>query len=204
MEINVLPLGHIGSNCYMISTEKAAVVIDCGFESDAVNAFLKENSQKECMILLTHGHFDHIGGAESLRKETDTKIAIGALDAALLEDTELNLSDRFHAHLLPFKADILLNDGDVITVGDLTFKVIHTPGHTKGSVCFLCENYLFSGDTLFDASIGRTDFPGGDFETIKSSIKKLYNLSDDTIVLSGHGNRTTILKEKLHNPFIRG
>ena len=204
MEINVLPLGHIGSNCYMISTEKAAVVIDCGFESDAVNAFLRENSQKERMILLTHGHFDHIGGAESLRKETNTKIAIGTLDANALEDTELNLSDRFHAHLSPFKADILLNDGDVITVGDLTFKVIHTPGHTKGSVCFLCENYLFSGDTLFDASIGRTDFPGGDFETIKSSIKKLYNLSDDTIVLSGHGNRTTILKEKLHNPFIRG
>ncbi len=204
MKINVLPLGHIGANCYMIYTEKSAVIIDCGFKSDAVTVFLKENGYKERMILLTHGHFDHIGGAESLREETDTKIAVGALDSALLEDTNSNLSDRFHAHLTPFKADILLNDGDVITVGDLTFKVIHTPGHTVGSVCFLCENVLFSGDTLFDGSIGRTDFPGGDFETIKSSIKKLYELDDDIIVLSGHGNRTTIKKEKQHNPYVRG
>lgn len=205
MEINVLSLGYIQSNCYLLSTEKAAVVIDPGFNSFEVTNFLKNAKDKERLILLTHGHFDHIGGAEALRKDTDTKIAIGKLDNFALSDTHFNLSDIFHAKLTPFSADILLQDNDEISIGDLNFKVIHTPGHTVGGVCYLLDNILFSGDTLFCKSIGRTDFPAGSYNTLENSIKNLYNtLPQDTIILAGHGESTTIGQEKLGNPYIRG
>lgn len=204
MDIKVLPLGHIKSNCYLISTEKSAIVIDPGFNSLKVTEFLKTNCDKERLILLTHSHFDHIGGAYNLRNNTNTKIAIGEKDNGGLSDTYINLSNKFHAGLLPFSADILLKDSEEYTVGDISFKVIHTPGHTVGSVCFLFENILFSGDTLFCESIGRTDFYGGNFNELERSIKKLYLLDDNTIVLSGHGEKTSILHEKINNPFIRG
>lgn len=204
MEIKVLPLGHIQANCYLIKSDNAAIVIDPGFESKSVTDFLIENKDKQRLILLTHGHFDHIGGANALRNETDTQIAIGALDNPALADTKYNLSDRFHAKLSPFSADILFNDGDEYTVGDLCFKVLHTSGHTVGGVCYLFKNVLFSGDTLFSGSIGRTDFYGGNYAELEASVKRLYSLDNDTVVLSGHGEETTIGNEKLYNPFIRG
>ncbi|MBQ4120165.1 MAG: MBL fold metallo-hydrolase [Clostridia bacterium] len=205
MEINVIPLGDIQANCYLISTDKAAVVIDPGFDSPTVTNFLKTSANKERLILLTHSHFDHIGGALGLRNETNTKIAIGKLDNYALSNTQFNLANMFNAALTPFSADILFDNDDKILVGDITFKVIYTPGHTVGGVCYLTDNILFSGDTLFCRSIGRTDFYGGSYDTIKASIKNLYNsLPDDTIVLSGHGENTTIKQEKLENPYIRG
>lgn len=202
MEIKVITLGHIAVNCYMVSTEKAALVIDPGFESKVVEDFLLDNLNKERLILLTHAHFDHIGGAVSLRDNTDTKIAIGEKDNFALSDGDTNLSNRFHGHLEPFSADILLKDQEELTVGDIKIKVIHTPGHTVGSVSFLIDDILFSGDTLFNMSIGRTDFPGGDFAVLKKSIDKLFDLNDDITVLSGHGEPTTILHEKQYNPFL--
>lgn len=204
MEINVVVLGHIQSNCYLVSSEKAAVVVDPGFNSAAVTEFLKQNSNKERLILLTHSHFDHIGGADNLRNETDTKIGIGEFDNPALSNTKINLSELFHAKLSPFSADILFKDGDIFTVGDLCFNVIHTPGHTVGGVCYQIENILFSGDTLFCGSIGRTDFYGGDYAVLESSVKRLYTLDDDITILSGHGEATTIHNEKISNPFIRG
>ncbi len=204
MEIKVLPLGDIQANCYLISTDNSAVVIDPGFKSQIVTEFLKENSNKECLILLTHAHFDHIGGALDLRENTGVKIGIGALENPALSDSQVNLSDMFQTHLSPFSADILFNDNDEFSVGDIVFRVIHTPGHTVGGVCYLTDGILFSGDTLFHGSIGRTDFPNGDFAVLESSIKKLYCLSGDTVVLSGHGDKTTIEQEKNYNPFIRG
>ncbi len=204
MEIKVLPLGHIGSNCYMLSTEKAAVVIDPGFKSETVTQFLIDNSHKERLILLTHAHFDHIGGADSLRKSTDTKIGIGEFDNLALADTRRNLSDRFHAKLSPFSADMLFCDNQNFSVGDIDFQVIHTPGHTPGGVCYLTGNILFSGDTLFNGSIGRTDFFDGDFQALEKSVKRLYTLDGNTTVFSGHGEVTTIENEKNFNPFIRG
>ncbi len=205
MEINVIPLGHIQANCYLISTDKAAVVIDPGFDSPAVTNFLKMAKPKERLILLTHGHFDHIGGAYALKNDTDTNIAVGKLDNYALSNTQFNLADMFHAKLTPFSADVLLDDGDEISVGDISFKIIYTPGHTVGGVCYLLDNILFSGDTLFCRSIGRTDFPCGNYDALEKSVKNLYNtLPDDTIVLSGHGEKTTIGQEKLENPYIRG
>ena len=204
MEIKRLPLGPIEANCYLLSTKKAAVVIDPGFYSKEVLDFLQQNRDKERLILLTHGHFDHIGFACELRKETDTEIAIGIADAEYLSNENLNLSAQFGMPLIPFSADIFLNDLEEFSVGDISFKVIHTPGHTPGGVCYLVSNYLFSGDTLFNLSIGRTDFPLGDYNTLENSIKKLYKLDPETIVLSGHGPKTAIKFEKSHNPYIRG
>lgn len=205
MEIKVLSLGDIQSNCYLISTENAAVVIDPGFDSIEVTNFLKNAKDKERLILLTHSHFDHISGAEALRCDTDTKIAIGRLDNYALSDMHLNLADLFYAKLTPFSADILLEGGKEFTVGDITFKALYTPGHTVGGMCYLVDNILFSGDTLFFRSIGRTDFFGGSFDALENSVKNLYKfLPEDTMVLPGHGEKTTIIQEKFENPYIRG
>lgn len=204
MEIKVLPLGMIGANCYLISTEKAAVAVDIGFYSPLVDEFFENSNRKEKLILLTHAHFDHIGGAKVISQKHNAKIAIGAGDADALLDGDINLSNRFHAKIEPFNADILLKDGDTLKCGDLEFKTIHTPGHTIGGVCYLLGDVLFSGDTLFYENIGRTDFPGGDFKTLENSIKKLYDLNENITVLSGHGGESTIGHEKQFNPYVRG
>jgi glyoxylase-like metal-dependent hydrolase (beta-lactamase superfamily II) len=204
MKIKRLPLESIAINCYLISTEKTAIVIDPGFYSAEVENFLNDNLSKERLILLTHCHFDHIGDADHLREVTNTKIAIGILDNASLSDENKNLCNLFGVQLKPFSADITLSDGEVYSLGDIDIKVIHTPGHTLGGVCYLIDGVLFSGDTLFNGSIGRTDFPDGDFSTLKNSVNKIYQLPDDTKVYSGHGDITTIGYEKKYNPFIRG
>ena len=202
MEIRVIHLGLIKTNCFLLSGEKAAVVIDPGFKSELTADFLNQNSDKERLILITHAHFDHIGGAEQLRRDTGVKIAVGEYDNPDLADPEINLSNKFHAGVEPFGADILLKDGESLTVGDITFKVILSPGNTKGEVCFLTGDCLFSGDTLFKGAIGRTDFPGGDLKTLKRSVKRLISLPDETKVYPGHGDFTTIAFEKENNMFV--
>ena len=201
MKIDVIPLGHIAANCYMLLSDNAAVVIDPGIFSQRVKDFLNENSEKERLILLTHAHFDHICGAERLRADTGVKIAVGEKDAPALIDTSLSLSDKFHAHQTPFEADILLKDNEIFNVGDIEFKSLSTPGHTVGGMCYLTVKTLFSGDTLFLESVGRTDFPGGDGEALLKSIKRLLSLDEDIEVYPGHGEPTTIEHEKLYNPF---
>ena len=201
MKIDVIPLGHIAANCYMLLSDNAAVVIDPGIFSQKVKDFLNENFEKERLILLTHAHFDHICGAERLRADTGVKIAVGEKDAPALIDTSLSLSDKFHAHQTPFEADILLKDNEIFDVGDIEFKSLSTPGHTVGGMCYLTVKSLFSGDTLFLESVGRTDFPGGDGEALLKSIKRLLSLDEDIEVYPGHGEPTTIEHEKLYNPF---
>lgn len=191
------------TNCYLIEGEKGAVVIDPGYKREVLLDFLKENEDKERLIILTHGHFDHIGGAEYLRLETGVKIGIGALDEPALSDNELNCAVSFKRTLPPFSADYLYNDGDKISVGDINFEVIACPGHTVGGISLLCDGNLFSGDTLFKDGVGRTDFGGGSFSQLEKSIKRLYTLPDDTVVLPGHGEQSTIGHEKNYNPFVR-
>lgn len=204
MEISVAKLGQIAANCYMILTDKAAVVIDPGQYSNKVSEFLKDNNNKKRIILLTHSHFDHICGAKSLREETGVNIAIGENDAEGLFNSQLNLSDMFCVSCSPFYADIVLTDNQEFIVGDITINCIETPGHTKGGMCYLCNNALFSGDTLFLESVGRTDFPGSDFNQLKNSLKRIVALDENTTVYPGHGDATTIKHEKTYNPFIKG
>lgn len=204
MEIKALPMGMIGANCYMVTGERGAVLIDTGGYSPVLEQFLKENEDKERLILLTHAHFDHIGGALRLRENMGVKIGIGEKEAPSLSDGELNLSNRFRVNLAPFSADMTFADGEKISVGDLEFTVIETAGHTVGGVCYLIEDCLFSGDTLFYESIGRTDFVGGDIGVLNKSLLKLMGLKGDTVVFAGHGESTTIEHERRYNPFIRG
>ena len=196
MEIRAIHLGLIKTNCYLISTDKAAVVIDPGFKTEITADFLKANEGKARMILITHAHFDHIGGAEALRDETGVEIGIGELDAPALRDTELNLSDKFHAHIAPFSADRTFCDGEKFSVGDIDFEVILTPGHTVGGVSYL------SGDTLFAGAVGRTDMPGGSLKALKKSLKRLIALPEETKVYPGHGDFTTVGYEKENNMFV--
>lgn len=202
MEIRVIHLGLIKTNCYMIESDKAAIVIDPGFISDITRDFLLNNQGLERMILLTHAHFDHIGGAEALRRETGVQIGIGSIDAPALLDTYTNLSDQFHAHIAPFNADRLLEGGEKFTIGDINISVIFTPGHTVGGVSYLIDDCLFSGDTLFCGSIGRTDFPGGDLKTLKKSVRRLASLGNDIKVYPGHGDFTLMSQEKENNMFL--
>lgn len=203
MKIDTVLLGSFQVNCYLISTDKSAIVIDPGFNSSYVEDFLLKNADKERMILLTHAHFDHIGGALQLKEKTGVKIAIGRIDEPSLSDENYNLSTLFNAYIKPFNADMLLDDGEITEIGDITLKTIHTPGHTRGSVGYLIENNLFSGDTLFNLSVGRTDFPGGNTKQLLNSVKKLFALDDNTKVFSGHGATTTIGYEKINNPYIK-
>lgn len=202
MEIRAIHLGLIKTNCYLISTDKAAVVIDPGFKTEITADFLKANGGKARMILITHAHFDHIGGAEALRDETGVEIGIGELDAPALRDTGLNLSDKFHAHIAPFSADRTFCDGEKFSVGDIDFEVILTPGHTVGGVSYLSGESLFSGDTLFAGAVGRTDMPGGSLKALKKSIKRLIALPEETKVYPGHGDFTTVGYEKENNMFV--
>ncbi len=203
MTVTKLALGQLQANCYLISSDKAAVCIDAGDFDTRVLDFFKNNSDKERLILLTHAHFDHIGGADRLRQLTGVKIAIGTEDAPSLCDSAKTLSDIFGIAVAPFCADILLNDGEKFSVGDINFTAIKTSGHSIGSMCYLAENMLFCGDTLFEGSVGRTDLYGADSNALLQSLKKLSLLPDDTVVYSGHGSNTTIGNERKYNPYMK-
>ena len=155
--------------------------------------------------MLTHGHFDHIGAVKYLREELNAPVAIHAEDADCLNDDSKNLSFYMGMDIGgQGTADIMLKNGDKLYVGDITLKVIHTPGHSRGSVCFLSSRAVFTGDTLFHGSIGRSDFPGGDFKELINSINnKLMVLDDNCIIYPGHGPVSTIGREKVINPYIK-
>lgn len=196
--------GAFASNCHLIESENSAVVVDPAEYCDTVFEFLNSNTDKERLILLTHCHLDHICGAGILREKTGVKIAIGEKDAAGTLDTRLSLSDLFGGNHIPFETDIKLADGERFNVGDLRFEAIETPGHTVGGMCYFTENCLFSGDTLFAGSVGRTDFYGGSHKTLIQSLQKLIKKLDDGVtVYAGHGPNTAIGREKRENPYLR-
>lgn len=201
MELKKLVIGPLSVNCYLLQSEENAVVIDPCLFTDALKEFCDNNSNKKITVLLTHCHFDHILGANKIRELYGAQIMIGREDEAGLFNTKLSLSDRFRAKQTPFNADVLLSDGDVIDLGDIKIKVISTPGHTVGGVSYLCGDALFSGDTLFYESFGRTDFYGGNAKQLKASIDKLLELPEQTVVYSGHGEETTVSHEKKYNVY---
>lgn len=203
MQIKALSLGILGVNCYLISTNDAAIVIDPANLDKRIEDFLIENKDKEKLILLTHCHFDHIGGANALREKFSMKIAVGENEAASLLDTNMTLSSRFRAQIEPFTSDILLKDGEIFKFADLEILCIETKGHTKGGMCYKIGDALFSGDTLFKQSVGRVDFPGGNTKELMASLSKITEMFEDIDVYPGHGEATTLNSERECNPFLQ-
>ncbi|MBC3795508.1 MBL fold metallo-hydrolase [Acetobacterium tundrae] len=207
MKVIKKSLGQMGTNCYVFWDEKSleAAVIDPGFKDQRIVEIIEKNKLKVKYILLTHGHFDHIGGVSQIKDITGAKVLIHKSDADCLTNAGRNLSTVIGMPFDLAPADGYLSEGEKIQVGDMNIQVFYTPGHSKGGVCFLVGDTLFAGDTLFNTSIGRTDFPDGDLAELLSGVqKKLFVLDDNTKVLPGHGENTTIGYEKKHNPFFKG
>ncbi|WP_055668009.1 MBL fold metallo-hydrolase [Desnuesiella massiliensis] len=201
MELKRIPAGVYAANCYIVMDEetKEALIMDPGGDEEDIIEAADNLGARVKYIVLTHGHIDHTGAVITLKKRYNVPVYIHA------KDEELILKRTFMFGVLDSSkgADGNLKDGDILTLGNMEVKCIETPGHTPGGVCFLVENNLFTGDTLFSGSIGRTDLTGGDFETIIRSIKeKLMVLDSGVVVYPGHGPSSTIGREKQSNPFL--
>jgi glyoxylase-like metal-dependent hydrolase (beta-lactamase superfamily II) len=205
--IQLIPAGYLQTNCYIVWDKGSgdAIIIDPGGNSDDIIGFITDNKLKPSAIVNTHGHADHIGANLILHNEYGCPILIHEADAYYLTDPDANLSGLIGImEPLSPAANTLLVEGDAVVVGNTIFKVIHTPGHTPGGICLLHDQTLFSGDTLFAGSVGRSDFPGGSHEQLIDSIKrKLLILPDSTVVYSGHGPVTTIGEERINNPWLQ-
>jgi hydroxyacylglutathione hydrolase len=199
MKLKQFTLGDIRSNCYVITHQNKALVIDPGYPSETLINYLIESKVEVEAIYLTHGHFDHIGGVKMLKDKYNLIVY------APLKDKIWFTNPLYNRLGYEIDIDVWVENETILHILNTTFEVIETPGHSEGSTCLYGQGVLFSGDTLFFQSIGRTDIPFSSAETIYQSIKKLYaHFSDDTICYPGHGRPTTIGHEKKHNPFVRG
>ncbi len=206
MILEAIAESSFGANTFIVGSEatQEAMVIDPGGQPEAILDRVKELGLKVILILATHNHMDHIGAVKELKEATGAEFAIHADDAPSLEAS----ASRFRSYLgmaadPPPPPERLLKGGDTIAIGDLQFTVLHTPGHTPGGICLLGHGVVFSGDTLFNFGIGRTDFPGGSMAQLLNNIHtKLLILPDQTTVLPGHGPATTIGTEREWNPFL--
>lgn len=203
-----LPVGVMRANAYLVSAEggKEAFIVDPGDEYAKLDRILKEKQRTLVGILLTHGHFDHIGAAQALRESTGAKIYAMEAERETMENPEWNLSVSYsHGGGYGLTADVFLRDKEKFTLAGISIQALHTPGHTVGGCCYYLEEerVVFSGDTLFHTSIGRSDFPGGSEAVLVRSIKeKLLCLPEDTKVYPGHMEATDIHTEKVFNPFL--
>lgn len=205
MQIIRMPLGIYQANCYIVWDDKTnfSVVIDPGGDFESLKYAIQKNGLVVKYIILTHAHADHIGALDELKEYSGAKILIHQDDFEMLKNKRKNHSDRMGDKIIELEADEKLKDNDKVLIGDKELLIIHTPGHSKGSICIKSGNALFTGDTLFAGSIGRTDLDGGSFEEIINSIKnKLIVLPGETKVYPGHGPSTTIATEKENNPFL--
>ena len=203
LQIQTLAVRPIRANCYILSLmgREDCVLIDPGAEPDRILA--AANGRQVAAVLLTHGHFDHIGGVDGVLAP-ETRLYIHSLDEPMLRDPDKNMAVMIGQKLMIGAKATVVQEGDIITAAGITFTVLHTPGHTGGSVCLQCENAIFSGDTLFWGSCGRTDLPGGDWAVILQSLKRLKEMTKDYKVYPGHGCATTLADEQKYNPYMRG
>lgn len=206
MIIKMLVVGPVMANCFIVGCEETrdAAVIDPGADPDRILNVIKKNNLTVKVLLNTHGHVDHVGANRTMKEKTGAELMIHSLDVPFLDRVaDTAAAWGLYAEDSP-KPDRMLGDGDTVDVGKLSFKVIHTPGHTLGGISLLINGRVFVGDTLFAGSIGRTDLPGGDYDTLIRSIRtRLFALPDDTKVMPGHNQETTIGQEKRYNPFVR-
>ena len=210
MIIDSLVLGDFLTNCYILRDSQDAtdcIIIDPGLQPQPLIDFLQNNDLKPLAVILTHGHADHFAGLDALKNNyPNIKVHIHKLDAEMLADPHSNLSLMAAASLAAEPADTLLSDNDTIDIAGINLSVLHTPGHTPGGISLYSKahNLVFTGDALFAGSIGRTDFPSGDTDQLLKSIKqKLLTLPESTDVYPGHGPKTSIKNEKIHNPFLK-
>lgn len=206
MKLYRMPLGALGTNCYIVVDEsnQHCLVVDPGGEGERLVALLKEKGLQPEAVILTHGHGDHIGGVQAVVDAFKVPVYINKGDEEFLTNSNLNLSGAI-GQPVKVTGDIrFIKEDDVIHLGEYSFKVIETPGHTPGGVCFYGEGMVLAGDSLFLESIGRTDFPGSSYEDLIDSVRhKLFTLPEETVVYPGHGPETTIGHEETYNPFVR-
>ncbi len=194
MEIITMPVGDYQTNCYMVwqAGRDDCILIDPGYLPEKILEFVRQQGKSVSAILMTHGHFDHVGGVRKIAEETGCRVYLREEEKTLpkfMTAGELYSTDSYE---------------DILSVAGLTFTVLHTPGHTPGSVCLICQDAIFAGDTLFAGSCGRTDFPGSNPGDMKKSLAKLSALSGDYQVFPGHGEDTTLQYEREHNPYMKG
>lgn len=207
LKIDVIPVGMLEVNAIIAydSDSLEGVLIDPGEEPETIVSAIEKTGVKLESIVLTHGHGDHIGAVGILRDELSLPVAIGRHDNEMLSDPALNLAANMGIELILKPAERLLNEGDMIQVGSFSFEVMHTPGHTKGSISLKSGMDVIVGDLVFCGSVGRTDLPGGSFQELLRSIKeKILTLPDETRLYPGHGPVTTVGRERVSNPFLTG
>jgi len=205
LNVRRLIVGPLQANCFIAADPETdqAVVIDPGGEPDAILRALADMGGKAAYVINTHGHADHVAASKALREALGAPVLIHETDAELLGEAGRQMAFWIGLDFEPLEADRLLREGDLIDFGPARLKVLHTPGHTPGSISLLGSDRVFSGDCLFAGGVGRSDFPGGSEADLFHSIEtKLLTLDDDTIVHPGHGPDTTIGRERMGNPFI--
>ena len=204
MTLRTLCLGELDTNCYIIwDDNRVAMVVDPADEAEKILAVIEAEQLSVSAVVLTHVHFDHLLAAEEVCVATGAPLCVGRGDEDALTDSIRNLSGVFQMCApVSLKADRMLCDGDTLAIGELSFTVLETPGHTPGCICLMGEGVLFAGDTLFYDSIGRVDFPGSDVPSMLASLRRLATLPVDLTVYSGHGPATTIGREVKQNPYM--
>ena len=201
MQVHTLPLGAYQTNCYVLQNGERCAVIDPGYEPERILSFLEEKGLTPEAVLLTHGHFDHVGAVEALVEATGCRLWMHQRDWS-------QKRNPINAYFYPiancdFTEVWFCEEGEVISAAGLEITVMETPGHTWGSVCYRCGDALFSGDTLFAGGCGRTDLPGGDWATIHESLRRLVAMPENLTVYPGHGEATTLEYERKYNPYVK-
>lgn len=201
-----LVVGPLGTNCYVVASAPGAgaAIIDPGGDAEAILAVIADNDLRVVYVINTHGHSDHVAANGDVLQATGAKLVIHERDAPMLADPVANISAFIGAETTSPPADMTVVDNDAVDIDGLALRVLHTPGHTPGSICLLGRQTLFSGDTLFAGSVGRTDLPGGSSRQMAESLAaKIATLDNDVVVYAGHGESTTIGREKMINPFLQ-